>query len=127
MQQKNELGIWMDHATAHLIDTKTKKNSHFILSKFTTEAKEEALSRSENIMHNKEQQMHESYYKKIGAEILKYKHVLVFGPTNAKVELRNYLNEDSHFKDIKIDLKPADNMTDNEQDAFVRNHFEMVE
>ena len=40
--------------------------------------------RSESLMHNKRQQMNEKFYDKIGAQILKYKHVLLFGPTNAK-------------------------------------------
>ena len=58
--------------------------------------------------------MHEAYYKEISDEILIFNHVLLFGPTNAKVELQNYLNKDLHFKDIKIDIEPADKMTDNE-------------
>ena len=84
----------------------------------------EALSRSEDLMHNKEQQMHEAYYKEIADEILKYDNVLLFGPTNAKTELHNYLNKDLHFKDIKIDIKSTDKMTDNEQNAFVKKHFQ---
>ena len=113
----------MDHSTAHLININSKKESRSIVSKFTSETKEEALSKSELLMHNKRQQMHEKFYNKIGAQILKYKHVLLFGPTNAKVELHNYLNKDLHFKDVKIDIEPADKMTDNEKDAFVKNHF----
>ncbi len=125
METNNNLGIWMDHSTAHLIDINSKKENHSIMSKFTSETKEEALSRSEILMHNKRQQMHEKFYKKIGAEILKYKQVLLFGPTNAKVELHNYLNKDLHFKDIIIDIETADKMTDNEKDAFVKNYFEI--
>ena len=98
--------------------------NHSINSEFTFNTKEEALSRSESLMHNKRQQMHEAYYKEISDEILKYNHVLIFGPTNAKVELHNYLNKDLHFKDVNIDIKAADKMTDNEKDAFVKNHFE---
>jgi hypothetical protein len=124
METKNNLGIWMDHSTAHLINLNSKNKSRSIVSEFTSETKEEALIRSEILMHNKRQQMHEKFYEKIGAEILKYNHVLLFGPTNAKVELHNYLNKDLHFKDIKIDIEPADKMTDNEKDAFVKNHFE---
>ena len=124
METNNNLGIWMDHSTAHLIDINSKKENSTIVSKFTSETKEEALIRSEILMHNKRQQMHEKFYKKIGSKILKYNHVLLFGPTNAKVELNNYLNKDLHFKDIKIEIKSADNMTDNEKDAFVKNHFE---
>ena len=122
METKKKLGIWMDHSTADLIDLNVDIN-HSINSEFTFDTKEEALSRSENLMHNKRKQMHEAYYKEISDEILKYDHVLIFGPTNAKVELHNYLNKDLHFKDIKIDIEPADKMTENEKDAFVRSHF----
>ena len=67
--------------------------------------------------------MQESYYKEIGVEILKYDHVLLFGPTNAKTELHNYLGKDLHFKDIIIDIEAADKMSDNEKHAFVLDHF----
>ena len=120
---KNKLGIWMDHSSAHLIEVDSKNNDRSVISEFSFETKVEALSRSEDIMHNKEQQMHEAYYKKIGENILKYEHVLLFGPTKAKVELYNYLNKDLHFKNIKIDIKSTDNISDNEQHAFVNNHF----
>jgi stalled ribosome rescue protein Dom34 len=75
-------------------------------------------------MHNKRQQMHEAYYKKIAAVILKFEHVLLFGPTNAKTELYNYVNADLRFKHIKIETKAADKMTENKKVAFVRNYFE---
>ncbi len=123
---KNNLGIWMDHSKAHLIDINSKNNSRSIVSKFTSEKKEEALNTSESLMHNKRQQMHEAYYKEIADEIIKYNHVLLFGPTNAKVELYNYLKKDLHFKKIKIDIEPTDKMTDNEKDAFVKNHFKNI-
>jgi hypothetical protein len=29
-----------------------------------------------------------------------------------------------HFKDIKIDIEPADKMSDNEKLAFVKKHFQ---
>jgi len=121
MKTNNNVGIWMDHSTANLIDINANNT---INSEFTFDTKEEALSRSESLMHNKRQQLHEAYYKEIADVILKYEHVLLFGPTNAKTELHNYLNKDLHFKDIKIDIESADKMTDNEKDAFVRNHFE---
>ncbi len=124
MKTQKNLGIWMNHSTANLIDVHAKKNDHSILSKFTFNTKEEALSRSEKSMHNKRQQLNEAYYKEIADEIMKYDHVLLFGPTNAKSELHNYLNKDLHYKDIQIDMESADKMTDNEKGAFVKNHFE---
>ncbi|TLP80150.1 hypothetical protein [Maribacter sp. ACAM166] len=124
MKTQKKLGIWMDHSTANLIDLNFKKHSRSITSDFTFNTKEEALNRSENLMHNKRQQMHEAYYKEIADVILNYDNVLLFGPTNAKTELHNLLNKDSHFKDINIDIQSADKMTDNEKEAFVVNHFE---
>ena len=124
METEKNLGIWMDHSMANFIDLNSEKNSDSVDSKFTTTTKEEVLGRSEFTMHNKEEQMTEAFYKKISEKILKYDHVLLFGPTNAKTELHNYLNKDLHFKDIVIDIEPADKMTDNQLDAFVRNHFQ---
>jgi len=123
MKTQKQIGIWMDHSVANLIDTSLNTNKHNITSKFTDEVKEEALEKSESLMHNKRQQMNEAFYKEISEEILKYDAVLLFGPTDAKTELRNYLNKDQHFKNIKIDVASADKMTDNEKDAFVKKHF----
>ena len=123
MASKKYLGIWMDHSNADLIDFQSNKNNHSISSEFTFSMKEEALNRSESLMHNKEQQKHETYFRKIGEEIRKYDDVLIFGPTNAKRELHNFLNKDLHFKDINFEIESSDKMSDNEKDAFVRNHL----
>lgn len=126
MKTQKTLGIWLDHENAHLIDLTSDKSNRIISSNFNFETKEEALSRSEHIMHNKRQQMNEAFYKEVGNEILKFNHVLLFGPTNAKTELSNYLNKDLHFKDIIIDIESADKMSDNKLVAFVKNHFEKI-
>lgn len=125
METQNNLGIWMDYANANLIDLKSKKKSHIISSSFTSDIKQEVLERSEYTMNNKERQMDEAFYKEISEVMLNYKNVLLFGPTNAKSELHNYLKKNLHFNDIKIDVKPADKMTDNQQVAFVRKYFEV--
>jgi stalled ribosome rescue protein Dom34 len=124
MKTQKNLGIWMDYAKANLIDLESKKKSHIISSSFTSDIKQEVLERSEYTMNNKERQMDEAFYKEISEKMLNYNHVLLFGPTNAKSELHNYLKKDLHFNDIKIDVKPADKMTDNQQVAFVKDHFE---
>jgi hypothetical protein len=123
MNTNKNLGIWMDHSITNLISLTSNKISS-IESKFDFETKEEALSKSENLMHNKRQQMHEAFYKVIANEIINYNHVLLFGPTNARLELQNYLKKDLHFKDIKICNEAADKMSDNQKVAFVKAHFE---
>ncbi|MGK0414184.1 MAG: stalled ribosome rescue protein Dom34 [Polaribacter sp.] len=124
MKTQKNLGVWMDHSTANLIDLDSTKKTESIVSNFTTNTKEDALNKSESLMHNKRQQMNEAYYREIADKILKYNSVLLFGPTNANVELHNYLSKDLHFKNIDITLASADKMTDNQQVAFVKKHFE---
>jgi hypothetical protein len=124
MEKNKNIGIWMDHSDAEIIDINNESNSSSIKSEFTSDTKEAAMQKGEYLMHNKEQQLHEAYYNEIGDEILKYDHVLLFGPTNATTELYNHLNKDLHFKDIKIDIEPSDKMSENEKFAFVRDHFQ---
>ena len=124
MKEIKNVGIWMDHSHAEIIDASKETAGSTIDSKFTYDTMREAAYKSEHIRHNKEQQLHEEFYKEIGSTIVKYDHVLLFGPTTAKSELRNYLKKDLHFENINIDVLPADKMTDNEKAAFVRNHFE---
>jgi stalled ribosome rescue protein Dom34 len=126
MIAKKRIGIWMDHSEANLIDPESSKENETIVSKFTFGVKNEAAHKGEKLMHNKEQQMHEAFCKEIATKILKYDHVLLFGPTNAKNELHNYLKKDLHFKDIKIEIESSDNMTNNEKNAFVLHHFEKI-
>jgi stalled ribosome rescue protein Dom34 len=124
MENQKKIGIWMDHSTANFINLDKEKYNFSIQSKFTFNDKEAALRRSESLMHNKENQMHETYFKEIGHKILKYQHILIFGPTQAKTELLNFLKKDLHYKNIQIDVKSADKMTENEKRSFVWLHFE---
>jgi hypothetical protein len=124
MTTAKNLGIWMDHSSAHLMEFTTDPiETKIIESKFTHEAKEQSLGKSENLMHNKEQHQQSEYFKKLGEIIKNYEEVILFGPTNAKVELYNTLKADHLFAKIKIEVKPADKMTENQEHAFVRQHF----
>lgn len=124
MKAQKQLGIWMDHANANLIDLESKDSNRSIVSEFNSEIRDEAIQKSEHTMNNKEEQMNEAFYKEISQEILKYDNVLIFGPTNAKLELKNYLNKDLQFSSINVEVESADKMTDNQQVAFVKNYFD---
>ncbi len=74
-------------------------------------------------MQRKNQQQEAAYYNAIAESIKGYDEVLVFGPTNARVELLNILEADLHFSKIKIDTKPRGKMTENREHAFVKDYF----
>ena len=114
----------MDHANAHLMEFTTDPiETTIITSKFTHQEKEHSLSKSEALMHHKEQHQQAEYYKEIGEVIKKYEEVLLFGPTDAKVELLNLLRKDHLFEKIKIETKQTDKMTENQEHAFVKEYF----
>jgi hypothetical protein len=90
MTTAKRLGIWMDHANAHLMEFTTDPiKTNTLESKFTHEVKELSLHKGENRMHNKEQHQQTEHYKTLGDVIKKYEEVILFGPTDAKVELFN--------------------------------------
>lgn len=125
MTVTKNLGVWMDHSRANIISFAdgTASTVKAIEAGFSHEVKQESLSKGEHLMHNKEQQMQAAYYKEVAAEILKYGDVLLFGPTNAKHELHNLLLADPAYAGISIAVKGADKMNENQQHAFVREHF----
>ena len=119
MKTTKHLGIWMDNSTAHVIESgqETVETNAIYLKH------EQGSGSNENLMHNREQRLQTEYYKDLSEFIKNYEEVILFGPTNAKVELMNILKEDQHFSKIKIDVKSADKMTYNQQLAFVKDYF----
>jgi len=124
MTSLKRLGIWMDHSSAHLTRlTALPFETTVIKSEFTHQVKESSITRSENLMHNKEQQLQSEYFKNLSDMILDYDDVVIFGPTDAKIELFNILRSDHRFSKIKIGIKPTDKMTKNEEHVFIREYF----
>jgi len=120
-----KLGIYLDHANAHLIEyTGSPIEPQSVMSKFTHEEKEHSIGESEKLMHNKEQHEESDYYRKISNVIRDYDDVVLFGPTEAKTELHNLLKGDHHFSRIRIIVKAADKINDRQQHAFIKNYFQ---
>ncbi len=124
MTKVTNLGICMDHAIAHLIEFKAEHGeTQDITSEFRHQEKESSFQRGKSTMYNTERHEQSDYYKKISAVITFYKNVLLFGPTEAKSELFNLLRANHHFDNIRIDVHHTGNMTENQQNAFVKDYF----
>jgi hypothetical protein len=124
MKIRKQAGIWMDHSNAILMElTNDIIIQNNVFSEFTHDEKESALSKSENLMHHKEQQHQLSYYKKLSNALKRYNEVVLFGPTDAKSELLNLLKADHLFENVKIEIKQSDKMTESQMHTFVREYF----
>jgi len=124
MKTTKRLGIWMDHSIAHLMElTNDTIVANTIESQSKLQEKEKDMSKDERYMLTREQNQLSAYFKRLSDVIKDYQEVVLFGPTSAKNELLNLLKENQLFKKIKIEVKPADKMTQNQRNAFVRNYF----
>ena len=124
MKTGKNLGVWLDHASAHvLIFTDEAVEINVIESKFTQGAKEASLQKSESLMHNKQQHQQSEYYQRLGDIIAGYDDVVLFGPTDAKVELFNLLDADKRFENITVQVMAADKMTPRQENAFVKDYL----
>ena len=124
MTQRSQLGVWMDHTTAHIIEINNNAITSNSIYSLSLQGEKQNFGKDESLKHNIEQDQLSDYFKRLSAVIKDYSDVLIFGPTNAKTELYNLLKEDSHFNKIKIDLKTTDNLTEKQMHAFVKEHFE---
>ena len=114
----------MDHAKANLMEYESGSlKSHVIVSSFNRLKKMDSLKSSEKQMHHKETGEVSAYYQQISEEILKYTNVLIFGPTDAKLEMLNILHKDRRFEKIQFEVLSTDVMTENQEKAFVKSYF----
>lgn len=124
MKSAKQVGIWMDHSTANIMELSNGKVVSKILESTPAFPEQlENLRMDESLMHNKEQNQQSDFYKKLSYIINDYKEVLLFGPTDAKTELFNLLKDNRRFEKVIITVHSADNMTDNQQQAYVKDFF----
>ena len=118
------MGIYMDHSVAHLMElTNDTIVTSIVESQSTLMHEANYLHKDEGLLHNIEHYQRSDYFKRLSSVIKDFDEVILFGPTDAKSELHNLLKDDHHFDKIRIEVKPADKMTENQQQAYVRKYF----
>ena len=92
MNKVKQLGIWMDHSKAIIIELYDHKlfSKEIVFKQSPME--NENVDTHEVMVHSKEQTHNQSvFFKEISNTIRNYRNVLLFGPTDAKNELFNLL------------------------------------
>ena len=124
MKTIKHLGIYMDHSSAYLIELTIDTTVASIVESQATQMDDASyLRKDEGLMHNIDQYQRSDFYKRLSNVMKDYDEIVLFGPTDAKNELHNLLKDDHHFDKIKIEVKPADKMTENQKKAYVRKYF----
>jgi len=124
MKNTKQLGIWMDHSNAYLMElTNGTIVTNVVESEFVKQDNGYDMKYHEKSYHNKEQQQQSDYFKKLRDLIRNYQEVVLFGPTDAKAELFNQLNGDHLFEKIKIEVEQSDQMNENQRQTFISEYF----
>lgn len=135
MKDVKEIGVWMDHSKAKFIThqplnehIQTLHSEHDIMPREDGKGADGSrngthASNNEYHKHNKENEQLHRYYTQLSSLLEQYDNILLFGPTKAKEELKNILNENKKFAAKKICVESSDEMTNHQLLAFVREHF----
>jgi len=123
MKIPKQLGIWMDHSMAHLMEITNDTIAYSTILSAPVQEEKQNFGNDESQKHNKEQNKLSGFYKRLSDVIKDFQEVILFGPTGAKTELFNLLRHNIHFENIKIEVKTTDNLTENQMQAYVKEHF----
>lgn len=124
METKRRLGIWMNHSDAHLMEFKTDIiEMNTIESTFSHQENAEESEDNQQKKPTKGKRKQAKFYKDLSEKIKYYDEVVIFGPTEEKSKLVDILESDSQFANIKIEVLDTDNLTENQQHTFVKEHF----
>jgi len=125
MKNPKKLGIWMDHNIAHLMEFSDEPFEVRTIESRSHDKKRNAFQSEEPISLAEKHKQYK-YYKKIGEVIKDYCQVILFGPTDAKMELFNILSDDQRFIKIQVEIKETDLMTRSQLHSFVNEYFSVA-
>lgn len=129
------LGIWLDKKTARLISLENEKE---VMDTVVSEVEDfhiqggsgtkfkggpQDVVQDSKYLEREKHQL-KSYFKEIASKMKDANAIVIFGPAQTKVKLRKELQE--NYKDLNAKVKAvktADNMTDNQVKALVRDFF----
>ena len=131
---KNLYGIWIDHTQAFVMKADEKDIVSTILVASDIDARNNPGS-SEGHEHNtianqskqsarKNNEMHH-FARKIIAHIANPEAILIFGPSTAKIALKEALDKAPFNGKVLMTVQTADKMTENQLRAYVREFFEL--
>lgn len=125
MKKIKQLAICMDHSNAFLMEL----YNHMIISRKIISRSKDNEEQDNHAIHSmpiepaEKLQLQKSFYKEISDIIKNYQQVVLFGPTDANVELYKLLEADHSFENTKIELVNTDKMTDNQMHDFVKKYY----
>ena len=126
---KKTVGLWIDHKKAVIVSvTGTEEEIKLIHSNIEEQRIEEQRRQNGRSVPSDDIRLRvltehlNTYYEEVISCIRDAKSILLFGPGEAKGELKKRLEKDNLGERI-VGVETADKMTDNQIAAKVKDHF----
>ena len=119
---KQYAGVWLDNQHALIITSDSKEAGNYSIHD-KIKSRESHGGGSEHSMNNSKQSDSLKYFKSVSTLLLNYDEILVFGPGKSQEQFQNHLKQDAQFKDKQISIDSAEQMTDPQMIARVREFF----
>lgn len=113
----------MDHSIAHLMEF---TDEPFEVKTIESECPSKKMYEEVPSITKSQRNKQYKYYKQLGEVIKDYYQVILFGPTDAKIELFNLLSDDNRFVKIQMEIKETDRMTRSQLHSFVNEYFSVA-
>jgi stalled ribosome rescue protein Dom34 len=121
--QKQYAGVWIDNQKAMVISIPPAEGSNNYTIQDKIKAGGQQGGGSEHSMNNARQSANLKYFKSVSGLLTGYDALLIFGPGKSQEQFQNYLREDAHFKSKQITIDSAEQLTDPQMVAKVRDFF----
>lgn len=118
---KQFAGIWMDNNKATIVARDSTSNKYQIVQ--TIKSEEQRGSGSEHSMNNAKQGANVKFFKSISGILIDFDKLLIFGPGKSQEQFKNYLETDAQFNKKDITIDTADQLTEPQMIAQVREFF----
>ena len=123
---KTDAGLWIDHRNAVVVILNEKgeetKSINSNIEKHIRFGGGAQDNTEEDIRDRRFANHLNKYYDEVITSLGNATSILVFGPGEAKVELKNRI-ESGKIKNCSVNIETADKMTDNQIESKVRNYF----
>ncbi len=123
MSEKKLAGIWMDKEKAIVVKNHDAQNAFKFFLCSPVKAEIQHGNSSENAGNNAEQTNRVKYFKEIEHLLINSQEVLIIGPGTVQEEFKHYLEDTPQFKNLKIQLDTAQQMSEEQVLEKVKEHF----
>lgn len=123
MTEKKFAGLWLDQHKAIVVKNHDAQNAFKFFLCSPVKAEVQHGNSSENAANNAEQTNKAKYFKEIAHLLTNSEEVFITGPGTIQEELKNFLHDTAQFKNLKITLGTAQQMSDEEVLNAVKSHF----